>query len=126
MPFRHGAQENLQEWMLDKRGRDQFVIRYRDQTEIYWNDAARSQVRCSGPAGNVANTPTSGWLGVPRAMAHAYDGLYGMSRSSVRQFRAMNKTSPRISWSAMGPSNTLPCTTAWLMIQELLQRLSLI
>ena len=31
--------------MLDKRGRDQFVIRYRDQTEIYWNDAARSQVR---------------------------------------------------------------------------------
>ena len=38
-------QENLQEWMLDTRGRDQFVIRYRDQTEIYWNDAARSQVR---------------------------------------------------------------------------------
>lgn len=29
--------------MLDKRGRDQFVIRYGDETEIYWNDAARSQ-----------------------------------------------------------------------------------
>ena len=42
------VQENLQEWMLDKRGRDQFVIRYRDQTEIYWNDAARSQVRVLG------------------------------------------------------------------------------
>ena len=36
-------QENLQEFMLDKRGRDQFVIRYGDETEIYWNDAARSQ-----------------------------------------------------------------------------------
>ena len=50
VPFAEGAagfnaQENLQEWMLDTRGRDQFVIRYRDQTEIYWNDAARSQVR---------------------------------------------------------------------------------
>ena len=30
--------------MLDKRGRDQFVIRYGDETEIFWNDAARSQV----------------------------------------------------------------------------------
>ena len=38
-------QDNLQEWMLDKRGRDQFVIRYGDETEIFWNDAARSQVR---------------------------------------------------------------------------------
>mmetsp|Transcript_31210 Transcript_31210/g.99522 ORF Transcript_31210/g.99522 Transcript_31210/m.99522 type:complete len:709 (+) Transcript_31210:505-2631(+) len=30
--------ENLQEWMLDTRGRDQFAIRFGDDTEIYWND----------------------------------------------------------------------------------------
>ena len=35
-------QENLQQWMMDKRGRDQFVIRYGDETEIGWNDAQRS------------------------------------------------------------------------------------
>mmetsp|Transcript_36262 Transcript_36262/g.43780 ORF Transcript_36262/g.43780 Transcript_36262/m.43780 type:complete len:706 (-) Transcript_36262:230-2347(-) len=33
--------ENLQQWMADERGRDQFVIRYGDATEIYWNDAAQ-------------------------------------------------------------------------------------
>lgn len=30
--------ENLQEWLMDRRGRDQFVIRYADETEICWND----------------------------------------------------------------------------------------
>ena len=41
--------------MLDKRGRDQFVIRYRDQTEIYWNDAARSQVPHQGLGNGLLN-----------------------------------------------------------------------
>ena len=27
--------------MLDRRGRDQFAIRYGDETEVLWNDAAR-------------------------------------------------------------------------------------
>ena len=31
--------ENLHQWLLDERGRDQFVIRYADETEVYWNDA---------------------------------------------------------------------------------------
>ena len=30
--------------MMDARGRDQFVIRYQDATEICWNDAQRTQV----------------------------------------------------------------------------------
>eukprot|EP00884_Botryococcus_braunii_P018580 jgi/Botrbrau1/5405/Bobra.182_1s0009.1 len=34
--------EQLQSWMMDKRGRDQFCIRYGDEAEIYWNDAARN------------------------------------------------------------------------------------
>ena len=34
-------QENLWLWMTDKRGRDQFVIRHTDETEVFWNDAAR-------------------------------------------------------------------------------------
>lgn len=29
--------------MLDKRGLDQFVIRYKDETEIYWWDGKKSQ-----------------------------------------------------------------------------------
>ena len=37
------AQENLWHWMMDPRGRDQFVIRYQDATEICWNDAQRTQ-----------------------------------------------------------------------------------
>ena len=36
-------QENLWQWMMDPRGRDQFVIRYQDATEICWNDAQRTQ-----------------------------------------------------------------------------------
>ncbi|GBG62798.1 hypothetical protein CBR_g32387 [Chara braunii] len=30
--------ENLYAWLMDKRGRDQFVIRFNDHTEVYWND----------------------------------------------------------------------------------------
>ena len=47
-----GAQENLWLWMTDKRGRDQFVIRYGDETEVFWNDAARTQAgsRSGAPA----------------------------------------------------------------------------
>ena len=27
--------------MADRRGRDQFVVRWGDETEVFWNDAAR-------------------------------------------------------------------------------------
>ena len=27
--------------MADRRGRDQFAVRWGDETEIFWNDAAR-------------------------------------------------------------------------------------
>ena len=30
-----------QEWLADRRGRDQYVIRYGDETEVHWNDVAR-------------------------------------------------------------------------------------
>ncbi|PRW39159.1 Eukaryotic translation initiation factor 3 subunit B [Chlorella sorokiniana] len=35
--------ENLLDWLTDKRGRDQFVLRYGDETEVCWNDAAKQQ-----------------------------------------------------------------------------------
>ncbi|EFN50617.1 hypothetical protein CHLNCDRAFT_59481 [Chlorella variabilis] len=35
--------ENLLEWLSDKRGRDQFAIRYGDETEVCWNDAPKQQ-----------------------------------------------------------------------------------
>lgn len=33
----------LQEWLMDRRGRDQFVIRYGDETEVCWNDHQKQQ-----------------------------------------------------------------------------------
>lgn len=38
------SQENLNSWMLDKMGRDQFVIRSGDNTEVFWNDGKRSRM----------------------------------------------------------------------------------
>lgn len=43
-PREYTPSENLQAWMLDRRGRDQFAIRYGDETEVLWNDAARRGV----------------------------------------------------------------------------------
>ena len=39
--FEQGA--DLYSWLGDKRGRDQFVVRFGDETEVYWNDPARQQ-----------------------------------------------------------------------------------
>jgi hypothetical protein len=33
------VQEDLLWWLQDERARDQFVIRYASETEVYWNDA---------------------------------------------------------------------------------------
>uniref|UniRef100_A0A0D6QWQ8 Eukaryotic translation initiation factor 3 subunit B n=1 Tax=Araucaria cunninghamii TaxID=56994 RepID=A0A0D6QWQ8_ARACU len=35
-PYKPG--ENLQQWLTDEKGRDQFVIRAGTDTEVYWND----------------------------------------------------------------------------------------
>jgi translation initiation factor 3 subunit B len=33
--------ENLHNWMMDKMGRDQFVIKYGDEVVVFWNDGRR-------------------------------------------------------------------------------------
>eukprot|EP00245_Coleochaete_scutata_P017412 TRINITY_DN8522_c0_g1_i1.p1 TRINITY_DN8522_c0_g1~~TRINITY_DN8522_c0_g1_i1.p1 ORF type:complete len:737 (-),score=206.49 TRINITY_DN8522_c0_g1_i1:368-2578(-) len=35
--------ENLLSWLTDELGRDQFVIRYGSETEVYWNDPRQSK-----------------------------------------------------------------------------------
>lgn len=35
--------EDLYSYMLDNRSLDQFVVRYKDETEIYWWDGKKSQ-----------------------------------------------------------------------------------
>ena len=40
-PFQ--APGDLGEWLSDRRGRDQFCIRYADEAEILWNDAAKQE-----------------------------------------------------------------------------------
>ena len=35
--------ENLKGWLLDEQARDQYVVRYNEETEIWWNDAVKGQ-----------------------------------------------------------------------------------
>jgi hypothetical protein len=35
------VQEQLHSWMLDKTGRDQFVIKHGDEVVVLWNDGRR-------------------------------------------------------------------------------------
>eukprot|EP00271_Cylindrocystis_brebissonii_P008842 TRINITY_DN23358_c0_g1_i1.p1 TRINITY_DN23358_c0_g1~~TRINITY_DN23358_c0_g1_i1.p1 ORF type:complete len:867 (-),score=244.90 TRINITY_DN23358_c0_g1_i1:372-2972(-) len=35
--------ENIWQWLMDERGRDQFVIRFASETEVYWNDARQGK-----------------------------------------------------------------------------------
>ena len=37
------ARGDLTDWLNDRRGRDQFSIRYADEAEVYWNDVARGE-----------------------------------------------------------------------------------
>ena len=37
-PKRSDGEKNTQAWMMDQRGRDQFVCRFGDETQIFWND----------------------------------------------------------------------------------------
>ncbi len=37
---KYEPRENVHAWLLDSKARDQFVIRYADETEIHWNDPA--------------------------------------------------------------------------------------
>jgi len=37
-PPAYKPMENLQEWMMDPRGRDQYCIHYQDSVEIHWNE----------------------------------------------------------------------------------------
>lgn len=34
---------DLTDWLNDRRGRDQFSIRYADESEVFWNDVARGE-----------------------------------------------------------------------------------
>ena len=37
------AQGDLGDWLSDRRGRDQFCIRYADESEVLWNDVAKQE-----------------------------------------------------------------------------------
>ena len=40
-PPPYEPKEHLQSWLLDKGARDQYVVRYGDETEIWWNDPTK-------------------------------------------------------------------------------------
>lgn len=37
----HDSKTNLTSWLLDSTGRDQFVVRFAKETQVYWNDPHR-------------------------------------------------------------------------------------
>ena len=43
--------------MADRRGRDQFAVRWGDETEIFWNDAARGLAEEARPRSPLPNRP---------------------------------------------------------------------
>jgi hypothetical protein len=71
---------SLQDWLSDARGRDQFVARYGDETEVAWNDAPKQQAE---PV-----YKRSFWTGGPRSAAqphcHAATPRLGHSPPSAR------------------------------------------
>jgi len=40
-PAPYEPTENTHEWLMDENARDQFVVRYNDETEIWWNDPGK-------------------------------------------------------------------------------------
>lgn len=36
-------EDDIHHWLTDERGRDQFAIRFAEETEVYWNDAHQSK-----------------------------------------------------------------------------------
>jgi len=41
VPPEYTPPENLRSWLMDESARDQFVVRYNDETEIWWNDPTK-------------------------------------------------------------------------------------
>lgn len=36
-------EDEIHQWLMDERGRDQFAIRFAEETEVYWNDAHQAK-----------------------------------------------------------------------------------
>ncbi|GJT05849.1 AP2-like ethylene-responsive transcription factor [Tanacetum coccineum] len=52
-------QENLQHWLTDEKGRDQFVIRVGPDTEVLWNDARQVKAIFSDDSGDEEESSTN-------------------------------------------------------------------
>lgn len=52
---------NLQEWLSDSKGRDEFAIRVADRTEIYWNDIALSTPVLDYDGGDETKSQDKTW-----------------------------------------------------------------
>eukprot|EP00873_Tetraselmis_striata_P009974 jgi/Tetstr1/430238/TSEL_020066.t1 len=121
--------ENLQEWMMDKQGRDQFAIRYQDQTEVAWNDARRaapeevykrafwteSFVQWS-PRGNMLATVHR--QGVAVWGGPAFQRLNKFGHSGVRLIDFSPAEKYLVTYSAQEPTNQRDSVTVTLHLQD--------
>ncbi|BDA47339.1 Eukaryotic translation initiation factor 3 subunit B [Coccomyxa sp. Obi] len=108
--------ENLWTWMMDRRGRDQFVIRYGDETEVHWNDAQRAQAeevykRSFWTESFVVWSPHGSYLatvhrqGVAIWGGPSFSRLHRFSHPNVRLVEFSPDEKCILSYSSREPSN---------------------
>eukprot|EP00891_Asterochloris_glomerata_P006248 jgi/Astpho2/6248/Aster-03652 len=113
-PYR--PMENLQEWLMDRRGRDQFAIRYGDETEIYWNDHQKALAeevykRSFWTESFVQWSPKGSYLGTVHTRGVAVWGgpsfarLQRFTHTEVRLVDFSPNERYLISYSSQDPSN---------------------
>ena len=94
-------EENLREWLQDEKCRDQFVIRYQDETQVAWHDAKQRQPEISQKSNNWTDSFVS-WspLGSYLATFH-FQGiaLWGGSKSWQKFMRMSHENVQLVDFS---------------------------
>lgn len=120
-------QEGLHSWLLDKMGRDQFVVRHGDETAVYWNDGKRcraeqvytrnfwteSFVQWS-PQGNMLATMHR--QGVAVWGGPTFPRLCRYAHNNVRLIEFSPNERYLISYSSQEPSNPRESVTVSLIV----------
>ena len=89
---------------MDRRGRDQFAIRYGDETEIYWNDHQKALAEeVSPPSATCADTPVSQvFRSAPSPATSLHPVLIPMPVLSLQVYKRSFWTESFVQWSPKG------------------------
>lgn len=120
-------QQGLHSWLLDKMGRDQFVVRHGDETAVFWNDGKRcraeqvytrnfwteSFVQWS-PQGNMLATMHRQGVAVWGGATFARLARYAHNNVRLLEFSPNERY--LISYSSQEPSNPRESVTVSLIV----------